>query len=167
MVLFSLLVAAGGRELVDTARDPARRRRGLVASCAAGPACRGAADGGRGGRRCAPSLEAAPTWVRIGTSVLLLVPLGFVLGIPLAMGLALSAADPAGYRALYWGVNGAASVSGSVLATMLSLTCGITVTYGAGVLAYALCAGVAAVAFPAAGADTAMPAAGIAVSERR
>lgn len=89
-------------------------------------------------------LEAAPAWVRIGGSVLLLVPLGFLLGIPMATGLALSRSDPAGHRALYWGTNGAASVCGSVLATILSLSFGLTATFGIGIVAYAI-AGVAGI----------------------
>ena len=40
-------------------------------------------------------------------------------------------------------------VGGSVLATMLSLSFGITISYGVGVFAYVVCTGAAAVAFPA------------------
>ncbi len=100
-------------------------------------------------------LEGAPTWLRITVSVLLLLPLGFCLGMPLATGLALSASDPPGYRALYWGVNGAASVCGSVLATMLSLSWGMTATFGTGVIMYVGCLGAARLAFaPAASQAT-------------
>ena len=101
-----------------------------------------------GGAGAARLLEGASAWVRVLASVLLLVPLGFVLGMPLALGLALSADDPAGYRALYWGVNGAASVCGSVIATVLSLTFGITACCGVGVLAYIMSAVAARRAFP-------------------
>jgi hypothetical protein len=94
------------------------------------------------------SFEAAPTWARVTAAVVVLLPLGFVLGMPLAVGLALSASDPAGYRALYWGVNGATSVCGSVLAMLLSLAWGITATFAAGVVVYAICAAAARVAFP-------------------
>jgi hypothetical protein len=75
--------------------------------------------------------------------------LGFVLGMPMAFGLSLSEADPPGYRALYWGANGAASVCASVLATLLSLAFGIRATYLAGVLVYAVAAAAAARAFGA------------------
>jgi hypothetical protein len=95
----------------------------------------------------AAPLVRLPSVVRIVCSVGLLGPLGFLLGMPLASGLALSAGDPDSYRALYWGVNGATSVCGSVLAMMVSLSLGITVTYGFGVLAYLLATGAAAVAF--------------------
>jgi hypothetical protein len=45
-------------------------------------------------------LEGAATWIRVAGAVILLVPLGFMLGTPLAAGLTFSAGDPAGYRAL-------------------------------------------------------------------
>ena len=146
VVLFSLLVAAGLGSLWT--QRVVRRGGGaawlprallvllLVATLTA-----------VGGLATARALEGAPTWLRIIGSVLLLLPLGFFLGMPLATGLALSAGDPAGYRALYWGVNGAASVCGSVLATMLSLAWGVTATFGAGVIMYAICLGAARTAF--------------------
>jgi len=92
-------------------------------------------------------LEAAPTWARIIAAVMVLLPLGFVLGVPLATGLALSADDPPGYRALYWGVNGATSVCGSVLAMLLSLAWGISATFACGVMMYGICAVVARSAY--------------------
>jgi hypothetical protein len=101
------------------------------------------------GTLSAPLLAGAPTWLRIAASVGVLAPLGFVLGLPMPWGLALSASDDAGYRALYWGANGAASVCGSVLATMVSLTFGITFSYAVGVAAYLVSTAAAAVAFPA------------------
>jgi hypothetical protein len=146
VVLFSLLVAAGlgslwTSRLARRGLTPAFLRRALLALLAIAAATAVVAA------LAAGSLEVSPTWLRAGGSVALLVPLGFVLGIPLASGLTLSAGDPQGYRALYWGVNGAASVCGSVLAVMLSLAWGITATFGAGLLAYAFCAGAARRAF--------------------
>ncbi|MBI3782375.1 MAG: hypothetical protein HY270_03130 [Deltaproteobacteria bacterium] len=85
----------------------------------------------------ARSLESSPTWIRIVGSLILLAPLGFMLGMPLVLGLALSRNDRPGEQALYWGVNGAASVCGSILATFVSLTFGITAAYWAGIAAYA------------------------------
>jgi SAM-dependent methyltransferase len=146
VVLFALLVAAGLGSLwtqhrVRTAGAAVWLQRAL------GTLVLGAVLTGLAGAAAAGALEGAPTWVRISGSVLLLFPLGVLLGLPLATGLALSASDPPGYRALYWGVNGAASVCGSVLATMLSLAWGTAVTYGTGVLAYAVCLAVARRAF--------------------
>ena len=148
VVLFSLLVAAGAgslwtQRMLARGATPAWLVRCLLAVIAVG------AVTALGSASFVHVLEGAATWVRVTGAVILLVPLGFVLGTPLAAGLTFSAGDPAGYRALYWGVNGAASVCGSVVATVLSLAYGITVTCFAGVLAYVLCAAVAAAAFRA------------------
>lgn len=135
VVLFALLVSAGfgslwAQRMIGRGAGAAGLRRALVTLIVL------AATTAVAGVGLAPILEGAPAWLRIGAAVGVLVPLGFVLGIPLASGLALSAGDDPGYRALYWGINGAASVCGSVLATILSLTFGITFTYGIGVAAY-------------------------------
>lgn len=147
VVLFSLLVAAGAGSLW-TGRRVQRGAQGRWLHGVLLALLLLAVVTAVGGVAVAKVLEGAPVWMRIGASVLLLGPLGFLLGVPLAMGLALSASDPPGYRAMYWGVNGAASVCGSVLATIVSLSYGITVSYGAGVLAYAVCAFVVPLAFP-------------------
>lgn len=146
VVLFALLVAAGMGSLWT--QRTARRglsagwlQRALLALLLV------AAVTAVGSVAVARGLEGTPTWLRIAGSVLCLLPLGFVLGMPLATGLALSASDPPGYRALYWGVNGAASVCGSVAAIMLSLSWGITATFGAGATMYALCMGAVRLAF--------------------
>lgn len=146
VVLFSLLVAAG----LGSVWTQRAVRRGIAARWlqqALLILLLVAAFTAVGGLAAARTLEGAPTWLRITGSVLLMLPLGFFLGMPLATGLALSAGDPAGYRALYWGVNGAASVCGSVLATMLSLSWGVTATFGIGVGVYVLCLGAARMAF--------------------
>jgi SAM-dependent methyltransferase len=146
VVLFSLLVAAGAGSLW-TGRRVRRGARGRWLQGMLLTLLLLAVATALGGVAVAKALEGAAVWMRIGASVLLLAPLGFLLGVPLAMGLALSASDPPGYRAMYWGVNGAASVCGSVLATIVSLSYGITVSYGVGVLAYAMCALVVPLAF--------------------
>ncbi|MFI5393914.1 MAG: hypothetical protein ACHQ9S_00150 [Candidatus Binatia bacterium] len=146
VVLFSLLVAAGSGSLWTQRRlghgaTSTWLWRSLVALVVVATAI------AAGGSIIAKSLEGAATGWRIAAAVAVLMPLGFVMGMPLSAGLAFSASDPPGYRALYWGVNGAASVCGSVLAIMLSLTYGITATYFTGVLAYGICAGLAGAAF--------------------
>ena len=153
VVLFSLLIAAGlgslwSQRAVRRGTAAAFLRRALVLLLLVAVATLAV------GSLLARPLEAAPTWVRISGSILLLVPLGFVLGIPMATGLALSDADPPRYRALYWGTNGAASVCGSVLAMMLSLAFGIAATYALGILAYLLAALSASIAFRAASEAT-------------
>jgi hypothetical protein len=147
VVLFSLLVAAGvgslwAQGMIGRGAGAAGLRRSLLTVIAV------AAATGVVGVVAAHALEGAPAWLRIAVSIGVLAPLGFVLGIPMASGLALSSADDPGYRALYWGVNGAASVCGSVLAIIVSLTFGITFTYMFGVAAYLVSTGAAVVAFP-------------------
>ena len=67
---------------------------------------------------------------------LTMVPLGFLMGVPLPSGLmAVRARDPARIAWL-WGVNGATSVLGSVLATLGSMHAGIAWMLGVGVLLY-------------------------------
>jgi hypothetical protein len=78
------------------------------------------------------------TAMRITVTVLALFPVGLVLGIffPAGMGLAIKK-----YRPLtpwLWGINGAASVCGSVLSVLISMCVGISWTYVAAVLCYAL-----------------------------
>ena len=146
VVLFSLLIAAGFGSLwtqraFDRGAGRAFLGRMLLAVLAIGVLT------GLAASLLGPSMAAAPAWLRVGGSVLVLVPLGFVLGVPMAAGLALSAADPAGHRALYWGTNGAASVCGSVLATVLSLWFGISGAYAVGVWAYVVAGAVAVSAF--------------------
>jgi spermidine synthase len=79
------------------------------------------------------------------TSALLLIPLGFAMGMPFPSGLrALSAAkagnDHAGHGAVEWAwaMNAASSVLGSVLAIVIAIQFGLTVTLGYGVVAYVL-----------------------------
>ena len=76
-------------------------------------------------------------------SALLLVPLGFAMGMPFPSGLrALSVAkageDQVGHGAVEWAwaMNAASSVLGSVLAIVIAIQFGLTVTLGCGVVAY-------------------------------
>jgi spermidine synthase len=84
---------------------------------------------------------------RLAVSGLLLIPLGFVMGMPFPTGLrALAAAPapefPAGKDAANnavewaWAVNAAASVLGSVLAMLIAIQFGLTVTLACGAAAY-------------------------------
>ena len=78
-------------------------------------------------------------------SGLLLIPLGFAMGMPFPSGLrAISSAkgsdDHAGHGAVEWAwaMNAASSVLGSVLAIVIAIQFGLTVTLGCGVVAYVL-----------------------------
>ena len=84
---------------------------------------------------------------RLMITILLIAPLGFLMGIPFPSGLAwmrgeiASGADGAAQRwlvAWIWAVNGASSVLASILASLLTLSFGFTATFTIGMLCYAL-----------------------------
>ncbi len=92
-------------------------------------------------------LVGEPFLLKLALSALLLVPLGFVMGMPF----------PTGLRALHgaqentvewaWAMNAASSVLGSVLAMVLAIQFGLTVVLACGAAAYGLALGLTA-AFP-------------------
>jgi hypothetical protein len=84
-------------------------------------------------------LTAAPTFIRIAVSALLLFPSGFFMGMAFPLGIrkALDAHQGAP-TAWYWGINGAFSVISSVLAVVIAVFWGITVTLLVGLGAYIL-----------------------------
>ena len=90
------------------------------------------------------SLIGQPFTAKLLMSAALLVPLGFAMGMPFPTGLrALSAAkdgDRVGHGAVEWAwaMNAASSVLGSVLAIVIAIQFGLTVTLGCGVVAYVL-----------------------------
>jgi hypothetical protein len=89
-------------------------------------------------------LMAAPLAVRILTAVAFIAPLGLALGAFMPLGLStLAGATEHGreYVAWGWAVNGFASVLGSVLTTILSMTFGFGVVLVAGMLLYVAAAG--------------------------
>ena len=68
-----------------------------------------------------------PLLVRAGISVLVIAPLGFLIGIPFPSGLSLLSRSREGIVPWAWGVNGALSVTGSVLTRILSTSAGFSV----------------------------------------
>ena len=79
--------------------------------------------------------------VKLLVSGLLIVPLGFVMGIPFPTGLRLLDQSSIGIQGLIewaWAMNASASVLGSVLAMVIALHFGLNVTLLTGALAYAL-----------------------------
>jgi spermidine synthase len=69
-----------------------------------------------------------------------MIPLGFLMGIPLPSGLTVVQARDRERVAWLWGVNGATSVFGSVLATLASMHAGIAWVLVTGILLYAAAA---------------------------
>jgi len=92
------------------------------------------------------ALVGLPFDYRLVISALLLVPLGFLMGMPFPTGLRALAAAPApefpgatdNAIEWAWAMNAAASVLGSVLAMMVAIQFGLTVTLACGTGAYVL-----------------------------
>jgi spermidine synthase len=85
-----------------------------------------------------PGSLGADLGVRIGITLLLLAPLGFLMGIGFPRGLAsLGAARPSRLP-LAWGVNGFTSVVSAIVAPMIALSWGFEAVFGCAALAYAI-----------------------------
>jgi hypothetical protein len=142
-ILFALLVAGGigsyasGR-LASAARFPWLPMAALLAAVvvvglATGPALR--------------AFAASPTPVRVVVAAVLVALAGLFMGTALPLGLRRATAAEPGLVPWLWGVNGATSVFGSVLAAAVALAYGISASYWSGVACY----GVAALALALAG----------------
>jgi MFS family permease len=84
------------------------------------------------------ALAPESTAVRIGASVASLFPVGFVLGLGFPAGMRLGFKHGQNLTAWLWGINGAASVLGSVLSVVLSMFVGISTSYWCGFIFYAI-----------------------------
>jgi hypothetical protein len=103
------------------------------------------------------SLAASSTPVRILATAAMLLPMGFFMGLPFPLGL--RAAKTPDIVPWLWGLNGAASVLCSVLATVVALGQGISFSFWCGVACYvgALAAYLAAERAPSAASATTSP----------
>jgi hypothetical protein len=134
VILFVLLSAAGaGSRLVSAVRDEAlgRTGMGLMAGLLVVVAVYGVV--------VPPILRACvslSTPMRISIAALALAPLGLGLGMPFALGMRVAQRSVPRLTPWLWGVNGAASVSGSVLAVVVALGAGITASYWLGAIFY-------------------------------
>jgi len=79
--------------------------------------------------------------VKLVLSAAVLVPLGFLMGMPFPLGLKLMAAEVGATVEWAWAMNAAASVLGSVAAMVIAIHFGLTVTLACAALAYLLAAG--------------------------
>ncbi len=87
------------------------------------------------------SLVGVPFLFKLVISAALIVPLGFVMGIPFPTGLRLLDENSSGRDGMCewaWAMNASASVLGSVLAMVIAIHFGLNVTLGCGALAYGL-----------------------------
>lgn len=88
-------------------------------------------------------IHAALGWpfpARVVLSMLVCVPVGFLMGIPFAAGLRSLSRKAPGFVAWAWAINGAASGVSGVIAAMIGLTWGLRAAMSAGLLAYSLAA---------------------------
>jgi len=79
-----------------------------------------------------------PFACRLAAAVMMLAPLGFVMGVPFPSGIRLTGRLAPGLVPWAWGVNGCASVLSSILAVMLAISQGFSLVLFAGGAAYAL-----------------------------
>jgi hypothetical protein len=76
-------------------------------------------------------------YIRLIVSILLIVPLGALMGMALPLGIRLLEYDGKAVIPWMWGVNGACSVMGSIIAWGLSLNFGYTITLWTATAVYA------------------------------
>jgi hypothetical protein len=86
------------------------------------------------------SAAALPDSARIVISAALIAPLAFFMGMPFPMGLARVEAADARLVPWAWAINGCASVTGAVLATLLAIHIGFTAVVVAALVLYAAAA---------------------------
>ena len=88
------------------------------------------------------SLGAASTPLRIAVSAVMLFPSGFFMGMAFPLGIQRAqAADKFAPTAWYWGINGAFSVISSVLAVVVAVFWGVTMTLLVGLASYLVALG--------------------------
>jgi hypothetical protein len=84
------------------------------------------------------------TWVRVAVAAGVTAPAAFLMGMPFPTGLRLAAGSSKRLVSWGWAVNGGASVLGSVLTVIVSMTWGFTTASLAGAAAYAVAWGATA-----------------------
>lgn len=82
--------------------------------------------------------QGAITLLRTAVTIGILFPLGLFMGTAFPIGMKLASTKLANITPWLWGINGAMSVSASVLAVAISLSFGISITYWTGVFCYAI-----------------------------
>jgi hypothetical protein len=78
-----------------------------------------------------------PFALRVGVTVLVLAPLGVLMGMFFPSGLRSVGEEAAGFIPWAWGINGCLSVYGSVVAILAAMVYGFTATLALGAAAYA------------------------------
>src|SRR5438105_114430 len=138
VTLFSLLLGTGFGSLVSRRIAAARVQEVTVRALVGVAVVSLAAALG-----LARLIDVGIPWVlsaRIAFAVLLIAPLGILLGMPLPGGMRLVAADRADIIPWGWGINGAFSVVGATLAVFIAMNWGFSVTLMSAAAVYTLAA---------------------------
>jgi len=94
-----------------------------------------------------PSLLWLPLWARIICAMVMIAPLGFVMGIPFPGGLRRTGGASLPLPPFYWGLNGIMSVIGSIATVFVALMAGLQTAMLMGCVCYVLAALVSKPAF--------------------
>ena len=87
------------------------------------------------------AIRCGEDWWKLLTSGALLVPLGFLMGMPFPAGLKLVADSGKSTVEWAWAMNAAASVLGSVSAMVIAIHFGLSITLACAAMSYLLAAG--------------------------
>jgi hypothetical protein len=82
--------------------------------------------------------QGSATPVRIAVALLLLLPCGFFMGMPFPLAMRIGSRNSASLTPWFWAINGATSVTATVIAVLISSTWGISVAWWMGVGAYSV-----------------------------
>ena len=88
--------------------------------------------------RASSAFSSSPTPVRVAVAVGILFPLGFFMGMAFPLGLRRAEGDFDALMPAFWGINGATSICGSVLAVVISMNSGISSSFWTGFWCYTL-----------------------------
>lgn len=80
--------------------------------------------------------EGSAPWIRIFISGGILIPIGFLMGFYFPSGMRMAGRKFGSLTPWFWGINGAASVCGSVFATAMALSQGISASFWTGFVCY-------------------------------
>jgi len=81
-----------------------------------------------------------PTAARVGIAILVVVPLGLLMGMPFPSGLRATGRGPFPAPPFYWGLNGVFSVVGSMVTMVVAVLFGFTSAMTAGAALYLVAA---------------------------
>jgi hypothetical protein len=138
VTLFSLLLGTGLGSVLSRRIPAARVRSAAILACVAV-----AVVAILWGSVLPAIVQAAIAWplaLRLALAVALMTPAGMLMGIPLPAGVRLLAATQPPLVAWAWGMNGALSVLGAILAVFIAMHAGFSVTLLCGAALYTLAA---------------------------